>query len=61
MTSHHAKRSPGQGATESNNRLDWRYSNTTVPNDPPEDHHDDGWWAQLVAEVESGLITEADQ
>ncbi len=61
MTSYHAKRSPRQGATGSNNRLDWRYSNPTVANDPPEDHHDDGWWAALVDEVESGLIAEVDR
>ena len=61
MSTPHARRpAPGRPA-ESTNRLDWRYSKPSVANDPPEDHHDAGWWSQLVDEVESGLILEADQ
>lgn len=56
-----AKRSPGGGATESTNRLDWRYSKPTVANDPPEDHRDPGWVAALVAEVESGQIVDVNR
>lgn len=32
-----------------------RYEANT-PNDPPDDHADNGWWAAVLDEVESGLL-----
>lgn len=55
------ERRPGKGGAESRGGRNQRQRSSDVPNEPPEDHHDDGWWAQLVNEVESGLIAEADR
>ena len=68
MTSPPARRSAptgsashGAGRQASSAPQTTRRWTDVAPNEPPEDHHDDGWWASLVDEVESGLIVEVDR